>query len=261
MSRATVINSLARGLHILRLLADGAAPFGVTEVAEQLEVDPSTAYRLLATLQAQGFVAQDADSKKYTIGYGVLAIAGSIQRRLSVIEIARQYLRDVATKTGENAHVAIRDRACAVSIDSESATGILRVETTIGTPEPLYCTAVGKALLIDFSPEALHEIFGNASLKRYTAQTITNLDDLQADLARARRLGYAFDDEELHPGVKCIASPLRDHTGRVIAAFGISAPSVRLSRERVPDVASMIVSNAHAISALLGFAHPAAAAV
>ena len=254
MGRPTVINSLSRGAHILRLLANQASGLGATQVADLLRVDPSTAYRLLATLEQHGFVAQDPDTKKYSIGYGILEVASGLLRRISVVEVAQPYLRALSGATGENTHVAVRDRLSAVSVGSESATGTLRVETTIGSPEPLHCTAVGKALLADHTHALLLDLYGKEPLQRHTPHTITTLDQLEAELARVRRLGYAFDDEELHPGVRCIAAPVRDRSGAVIAAFGLSSPAVRLTRERVPEVAARICESADAISAQLGYA-------
>jgi DNA-binding IclR family transcriptional regulator len=260
MAGPTLINSLARGVQILRLLAVPAGNLGVTEIAERLDVDPSTAYRLLSTLEVHGFVAQDEESKKYSLGYGILEVTSGLLRHLSVVEVSQPHLYTVATKLGESAHVAVRDRRFAVSVGSESATGVLRVETILGTPEPLYCTAIGKALLLDFDRSQLVELFGDEKFQRHTPHTLTTIDELELDLARARRLGYAFDDEELHPGVRCIAAPVRDYTGRVIAAFGISSPAVRLTRDRAEDVAGEICEHARAISSQLGYVESRAAA-
>ncbi len=248
-----MINSLARGAQILRLLAEHPVSLGVTEVAERLRVDPSTAYRLLATLEAHDLVVQDEASKKYSIGYGVLEIASGLLHRFSVVEISRPFMQSVAARTGENTHVAVRNGCSAISLGSESATGILRVETTLGTAEPLHCSAIGKALLTDYAHEELATLFGDHVLERFTPNTITTLDELEADLIRTRRIGYAFDDEELHPGVRCIASPVRDRSGAIVAAFGLSTPSIRLTRERMPELAALIRESAAQISAQMGF--------
>ncbi len=245
----------------MRLLAEQPAGAGVTEIAERLNVDPSTAYRLLATLETHGFAMQHSETKKYSVGYGILEIASALLRRLSVVEIAQSHLREIALETGENTHVAVRERQSAVSVAAQSATGILRVETTIGTAEPLYCTAIGKALLTDFTYVQLVELLGTSPLRRFTPHTMTSVDELDKDLARVRRVGYAVDEEELHPGVRCIAAPVRDHTGLVIASFGISSPAVRLTRDRIPDVALCICAAAQTISAQLGYVQAAAGAL
>jgi IclR family transcriptional regulator, KDG regulon repressor len=254
MATPTVINSLSRGVQIMRLLADQPAGLGVTQLADRLNVDPSTAYRLLATLEQHGFAAQDAGTKKYSLGYGVLEIASGVLSRLSVVEIAQSHVRAIAVSTGENTHLAVRDRQSAVFVGCEPATGMLRVETTLGKAEPLHCTAVGKALLVDFTRAELLDLFGDKPLQRFTSHTITTIDELETELVRARRLGYAFDDEELHSGVRCISAPVRDRAGRIVAAFGISSPSVRLTRERIGEIGEQICASARAISAQLGYA-------
>jgi IclR family KDG regulon transcriptional repressor len=246
-----LINSLARGATALRLLGASDIPMGVTEVAERLKVDPSTAYRLLATLEAGGLVQQDPDSKKYSIGYGVLEIAFALLRRLSVVTLADPYLRSIAALTGESTHIAVLDGPRAVFIGRHSGAGILRVETTIGSSEPAYCTAVGKALLADSIEPELRRLFAEP-LTRYTPQTITSIDGLVTELERVHRNGYAYDDEELHPGVRCLAAPVRDHHGRIVAAFGLSMPSTRLSREHLPGLVEHITGAAESVSAQLG---------
>lgn len=253
-----MINSLSRGVETLRMLAEAGGPVGVTEVAERLQVDPSTAYRLLVTLEAGGLVQKDADSKKYGIGYGVLEIAYGLLRRLSVVSIADPYLRSIAALTGESTHVAVLDGTRAVFVGRQSGVGILRVETTIGSSEPAYCTAVGKALLADHLPAELRHLFGDEPLERFTPQTITTIPELSNELERVRRNGYAYDEEELHPGVRCVACPVRDHRGRIVAAFGLSMPATRLTREHLPGLVERITGAADNISSQLGFvAQPA----
>jgi IclR family transcriptional regulator, acetate operon repressor len=248
---ARFINSLSRGVEILRLLAQSDVPMGVTDVADRLSVDPSTAYRLLATLERGGLVSQDHDSKKYSVGYGVLEIANALLRKLSVVDASDPFLRSIAAQTRESTHVAVLDGPSAVFVARQSGAGILRVETTVGASEPAYCTAVGKALLADHSERDLRLVYAEP-LMRYTPHTITSVADLAVELERVRRNGYAFDDEELHPGVRCLAAPVRDHRGRIVAAFGVSMPATRLTRDLIPTLARDICGAADAISAQLG---------
>src|SRR5579864_9633798 len=249
---ARMINSLSRGVEVLRVLSEAGASVGVTEVAERLRVDPSTAYRLLVTLEAGGLVRKDVDSKKYGIGYGILEIAYGLLRRMSVVAVADPYLRSIAALTGESTHVAVLDATRAVFVGRQSGAGILRVETTIGSSEPAYCTAVGKALLADHSDADLRQLFGSEPLARHTPQTITTIEALNTEVERIRRNGYAYDDEELHPGVRCLAAPVRDYRGRLVAAFGLSMPASRLARENIPALVERITSAAAEISAQLG---------
>lgn len=248
-----MINSLSRGLHALTLLAQAEGAVGVSELAEMLGVDPSSSYRLLATLERHGYVLQEAQGKKYALGYAALELAGAVLRRLNVATIAAPHLRTLVNETGESAHLAVRDGANAVFIGQEVATAILRVDTTIGSSEPVHCTAVGKVLLSEMAEGELMAIFGGRPLPRFTSQTITSLDELLPELARTRTRGYAFDDEELHPGVRCLAAPVRDYQNRIIAAIGISGPTSRLTRERLPELSAAICDAAAAISEQMGY--------
>lgn len=247
-----MINSLSRGVEILQMLAEAGGPLGVGDVAERLRVDPSTAYRLLVTLEAGGLVLKTA-GKKYGVGYGVIEIAYALLRKMSVVTAADPYLRSIASSTGESTHVAVLDATRAVFVARQSGAGILRVETTVGSSEPAYCTAVGKALLADHTLADLHQLYGGGRLQRHTPQTITTVAELARELERVRRNGYAYDEEELHPGVRCVAGPVRDHRGRIVAAFGVSMPATRLTRQHLPALVQQVVSAADAISSELGF--------
>jgi IclR family acetate operon transcriptional repressor len=125
--------------------------------------------------------------------------------------------------------VAIADGNRAAVVAQACAPGMLRVDTPLGSHEPLYCTAVGKALLSDAEPIRVRTLIGSAPLTRYSPNTITNLEMLMTELHRTRDRGYAFDDEELHAGVRCIAAAVRDHSGTIVAA--VRQTAVELSRE------------------------------
>ena len=247
-----MINSLSRGLQILQLLAEANRPLGVTDIADRLSVDPSTSYRLLATLEKHKFIRQES-SKKYTLGFGVVAIAAALLRQIDVAAIAAPFLRELMTSTGESAHVAIADGNRAAVVAQACAPGMLRVDTPLGSHEPLYCTAVGKALLSDAEPIRVRTLIGSAPLTRYSPNTITNLEMLMTELHRTRDRGYAFDDEELHAGVRCIAAAVRDHSGTIVAAVGISAPASRLTRERTAAPVAAVRQTAVDLSAELGY--------
>jgi DNA-binding IclR family transcriptional regulator len=255
-----VINSLSRGLQILHLLAEENRPLGVTDIAERLAVDPSTSYRLLATLEKHRFVRQES-SKKYTLGFGIVTIASALLRQIDVAAIAAPYLRELMNETGESAHVAISDGNRAAVVAQACAPGMLRVDTPLGSHEPLYCTAVGKALLAETELLRVRTLIGSAPLPRYSPNTITNHEMLMTELQRTRDRGYAFDDEELHAGVRCIAAAVRDHSGTIVAAVGISAPASRLTRDRTAALVAAVQQTASDLSAELGFADPAEPAV
>ncbi|MGH2347421.1 MAG: IclR family transcriptional regulator [Chloroflexota bacterium] len=248
-----MLNSLGRGLRVLTMLADAAGPLGVTELAERLDVDPSSSYRLLATLEQHGFVRQVSPGRKYALGYAVIGLAASVLRKLDVVEAAGPRLRSLAAAGGETAHLAVLDGTNAVFIAREIAAAVLRVDSPIGSSEPAHCTAVGKALLIDTNRADLAARFGPGPYAAFTAQTITTLEDLVSDIRRTAARGYAYDDEETHSGVRCLAAPVRGHLGDTIAAIGISGPVGRLTRERLPVVAAVVQEAAKEVSLSMGF--------
>jgi DNA-binding IclR family transcriptional regulator len=249
---AHLINSLSRGLQILHLLAQENRPLGVTDIAERLSVDPSTSYRLLATLEKHRFIRQES-SKKYTLGFGIVTIASALLRQLDVASIAAPHLRELMQSTGESAHVAVADGSYVAIVAQACAPGMLRVDTPLGSREPLYCTAVGKALLSEADPLRVKALLGSAPLERYSPNTITNLEMLVTELQRTRDRGYAFDDEELHAGVRCIAAAVHDHSRTIAAAIGISAPASRLTRDRTTELVKAVRQSASDLSAELGY--------
>ncbi len=195
---------------------------------------------------------QDPATKKYSIGYGVLEVAAGLLRGMSVVDAAKPFMSALSASTGENTHVAVREPA-------RGRFGRFRVrfrhtarrnKGRIGRAPALHGSGEGAALRLYVC--AARRAFRRRAAAALYAQTITTLDLLDAELARVRRLGYSLDDEELHPGVRCIAAPVRDHLGRVVAAFGISSPAVRLSRARIPELAEEIRTAAAAISVQLG---------
>jgi len=167
-----VINSLSRGLQALAIMARSDGPLGVTELAEALGGDPSSSYRLLATLENHGFARQEAQGKKYTLGYAALDLASAVLRQLDVAGLAGPHLRRLVGRTGESAHLAVQDGTRAVFVGQEMATATLRVDTASGSFEPVHCTAVGKALLTALPDAELEALFPDGMLPRHTGQTI-----------------------------------------------------------------------------------------
>jgi DNA-binding IclR family transcriptional regulator len=251
-----MINSLGRGLKALTILAEAGGTLGVTELAERLGVDPSSSYRLLATLEQHGFVRQEAMGRKYTLGYAVLSLTAAVLRKLDVVEAAGPYLRVLAADTGESAHLAVLDGTNAVFVAREIADAVLRVDSVVGSSEPAHCTAVGKALVADFDRGMLAQRFGPGPYAAFTPRTIVTLDDLLTEAQRTRARGYASDHEETHPGVRCFAAPVRGHLGHTLAAIGISGPVSRLTRERQPSLAGAVRLAAEQVSLAMGFGAP-----
>lgn len=216
------VKALAKGLRALDLLAE-RADVGTNEIALALGIDKGAASRTMQTLVAAGYAVQNAKRRyqrgpKLRAGPATAAGAG-----LSIRERAHPLLERLHTATGETAHLAIRADDRVLYLDKVETDLPLRVDRPVGTLSPLHCTALGKIFLA----------FGEAPVPRtlagYTAHTAMDVDALRSALARIVQDGYAIDDEEFAVGIRCVAAPLRDAAGRVVAAIGISGPTARIS--------------------------------
>ncbi len=245
------IQSLARGLRIIDLLVNVNRPVTVTEVASMLEVDKSTASRLIHTLQSYGYIQQDRNSRAYVVGKRLHTIGWQITNRYALRETARPLLEQLAELTGECAHIGVYSSGKAlVTDDVQSDTSLLRVVGNTGRLIHLHNTAVGKGLLAhgDFPlPDELPAV---------TDCTITNPTTLQRELTRVRDQGFALDDEENEIGVRCIAAPVFDAMGATVAAIGISGPKVRVGDDKVNKLGQMVYEAAQRLSCELGYVPP-----
>lgn len=245
------IQSLARGLKILDMLAQADDSVSITRIAEVFEIDKSSASRLVQTLANYGFAEQDPHTRRYQLGTKVMALSRNWLRRSPLHEYARPYLYHLVEITGECAHIAIYSQGTAFFIADVESHATLRVATGIGRTTPLHCTAVGKVMLA-FSDVELPE-----TMEGVTPRTITNHNQLRLHLEQVRYQGYAVDDEEFTIGVRCLAAPVYDHSECAIATIGISGPTVRLTMDRIPEFAEMVIEAAAALSKRLGFHHAA----
>ena len=242
------IQSLAKGLKILNLLEHSRQGMGTTEVANQLDIDKSSASRLLHTLANYGFVEQDEATARYLLGPQLVTLGQRLLNRITLRDHARPYLYELVDKTGECAHLAIQAQRQALYIDQVESTAALRVESEIGTLAPLHCTALGKTLL------AFGDVRMPDELQPYTRRTVADRSSLAAQLEQTRQRGYAIDDEEYNYGVRCVAAAVYDHQGKLVGAIGISGPAGRVTLERIDEFGAVVKGIAGALSARLGYA-------
>ena len=242
------VQSLARGLEILDLLSQSENGMGATEVGNHLNINKSSASRLMQTLAAYGYIEQHPDTRRYSLGARLVNIGQSVLNRFPLRDQARPYLTQLTQATGECSHVAILAQGRALYIDQVESPSILRVETEIGILSPLHCTALGKVLLAanrSAMPEELTE---------YTPLTITDRDTLEAHLDEIATNGYAVDDEEHVPGVRCVAAPVFGFRKQVIGSIGISGPAGRVTDEKLPEFKQQVISIANKLSYRMGYA-------
>ncbi len=246
-----LLRSLARGLDLLDAMVEDAhrlgpdASLAVGEIAQRLNVDKSSASRLARTLGERGYLERDPVDRRYRLGPRMrhATVGPGSHERLR--EHARPFLYLLMKQSGECAHTAVLSGGQALIVDDVESAASLRVAGGVGRLNALHCTAVGKCLLA----------FGDADppdrLPARTDRTITDHDALAEELARTRARGWAFDDVENEPGVRCLAAPVRNAAGDTVACIGISGPTVRMPRARVPELARLVTDAARDLSVAL----------
>ena len=246
------IQSLDRGLIILEAVSRSSEPVSLAELTNLLGIDRSSAFRLANTLKRRGFLAYPAGRKDYILGSAVWRLAHQYDWGTMLIRVSREPLKQLASRTNETAHLAIREGRHALFIDHAAVNHVIAVSGQTGEMVPLYCTAHGKALLADFDLAELRAVFGSGPLRNYTKQTPKTLAQLADTCAQIRAQGYATDDGEFQEGVRCAAAPIRAHDGMVIGSIGISAPVLRFPKERYRTIGLQVKEAADQITDGLG---------
>ncbi|KQW47519.1 IclR family transcriptional regulator [Nocardioides sp. Root1257] len=244
------VQSVDRALTILEVLAR-VGEAGVTEIAGELGVHKSTAFRLVSTLEAHRLVEQTSDRGRYRLGVGVLRLAGATTARLDLVQEARPVCRQLAADTGETVNIAVLSESSALYLDQVAGSSALQPHNWVGQHIPLHATSNGKVLLSGLDDGRVQELLG--TLSRYTPTTITKKGKLREELALVREQGYAVAMDELEEGLTAAAAPIRNAHGDVIASMSVSGPTFRLSEERVADVLPLLVEAAGEVSHRLGW--------
>jgi DNA-binding IclR family transcriptional regulator len=247
----STVQSVDRAATILELLAHEGES-GVTEIAAQLGVHKSTAFRLIATLERRGLVEQNAERGKYRLGVGILRLAGATTARLDVVQEARPLARALAAKTGETVNIAVLSEGAALYLDQVAGGSSLQSHNWVGQRIPLHATANGKVLLSGLSDQQIASAVGSR-LRSYTPTTITSLKRLTAEIDEIRAAGHAVVVDELEQGLTAIAAPLRNVHGDVIASLSVSGPTFRFDDEKLGAAVEQVVEAADEICRRLGW--------
>ena len=244
------VQSVDRALTILEALAR-AGVAGVTEVAAELDVHKSTAFRLMSTLESHDLVEQTGDRGKYRLGVGVLRLAGATTARLDVVQEARQICRRLAATTGETVNLAVLSGHSALYLDQVAGSSSLQSHNWVGQHIPLHATSNGKILLSELDDARLQDVLDK--LPGYTHRTITKKAPLVSELAEVRERGYAVAVDELEVGLTALATPVRNAHGDVICSMSVSGPTFRLPPDRVEEVLPLLIEAADELSHRLGW--------
>jgi IclR family acetate operon transcriptional repressor len=249
--RSYNITALQRGLRLLQLFSESPQGLAAKQVASRSRLPVSTVHRFLANLETAGFLNCGGDGV-YRLGVACFAIG---QAALGQLDI-RPYLQELNQQTRETTHLTVRHGLSAVYVEKLDSPEPLRIHSRIGAAVPLYCTAVGKVMLGYMPDDERERVLLQLALKRLTPNTVGNLQELQAELYRVRRNGFASDLEENELHIRCIAAPIWDHAGCVNASLSITAPTVRMPAARLRQLAPLIQAAGLQISRELGYQTP-----
>jgi IclR family acetate operon transcriptional repressor len=259
------VQSVERAFVLLEALAE-VGPEGMTlsELARLLGVSKSSAYAILQTMLAGGFVADSGSgmSRRYRLGMALARLGDVVVSQIALRDVAMAVMRELTRETGLTSRVAVLDEPYAVVIarvDAPHTT--VRFTANLGKREHLHCSAVGKAMLAALPETSVREILATAGLPEKTAHTITDAGALQTELESVARRGYAIDDEEDAEGVFCVGSAVIDHSARCVGAISVTGLKLDLPAWRVEQLGRTVCDHAGRISALLGAPAVAEAAV
>ena len=247
-----LINSILRAGNILKCFSGEKAHFKVSEVARLLHLDRSTTYRILLTLEKGGFLEKDTKTGEYSLGVAAFEVGNAYLGRADFPRIAKPIMSDLALEVQETVHLAILSQTEILYVDKVDSPRTLGVMSKVGQRGPVYCTALGKVLLAFLPDEERSKILGRIQFEPLTRNTITSKKGFLEDLKEVRRRGYARDHREIEEDVECIAAPIRNHLGEVIAGISISGPQRKTHIPREKMFAGHVMKAAAVISSKLG---------
>jgi DNA-binding IclR family transcriptional regulator len=252
MTKERYLNtSLAKALRVLEFFNGAEQGLSLSEIAQRLGTKPGSVYPIVYTLHKFGYLERDPETKRYKLGLRILALANQILSSLDIREKAKPILKKLARELEVNAHLAVLYEDEVLYLDREEAAPSVVIPSVIGRRVPPHCTALGKVLLAH-NTEALERILGKGPLPALTPNTITNPEVLRRELERVRTQGYAVDWEEFHEGNICVAAPVRNYRGHVVAAISISFSKTRLTHEPLDRFIEAVTRKADDLSQALG---------
>lgn len=244
---------LEKSLQILEYMINYPYGISLSELEAGVHLNKSTIYRILYTLKEHGYIRQNPGNSKYYLGFEFLAFS-SVFEDTDISRIAAPHLQRLAEATKDLCHLVIRDNTEGVYISKvePSDNGGIRVRSRIGARIPLHCTSVGKVLLANLPDAEVEEILEITGLPARTIHTITNPLALKKELEKVRQQGYAIDDLENEENIRCVAAPVRDHTGKVVASVSSTGTVLSMTEETLPQVIREVCACAELISQELG---------
>lgn len=248
----TGVQSLGRAFSILEEVARHRDGIGLADLSKRVGLHNSTTFHLAKTMVSLGYIRQERETKRYRIGRPLFALAASALDEIEMASVATPLLEGLSAQTGESSHFAVRMGDTVVVIARTSGPGAFQLTDRVGVVRPAHCTALGKVILASLRPDQLERFLERVELAPSTEKSITSIPVLLREIEEIRRTGIAFDDGEFNIEVRCVAVPVTDFTGKIVAALGISGPIWRLSNQALQGRAKIVQAAANRLSAEFG---------
>jgi DNA-binding IclR family transcriptional regulator len=254
-ARATSSTAL-KALRVLEVVAAEPRPLSLSEVAHSAALDKSVVHRMLGTLVHAGYIRQDPESRRYSMGYRVVTLSRNLLAENEVVRLAREVLERFAVETGEGVHLVVLDGSETVLVQRVKGSQLVAVDFQVGDRSELHCTSIGKALLA-YQDAAFIESIVAGGLVGRTANTIVDDARLRRELEAVRRDGYAIDDREMYDNMRCIAAPVFERDAPVRMGISCSGPDSRFSLDYLGHLRDPLLAASRELSARLGGEAPA----
>lgn len=248
------VQSIERAFKLLDILSEYPEGIQITRLSENVGLSKSTVHRLLATLINLNYVYKDPESEKYKLSYRIISLSRNLINNIDIIPVAKPFLEALSEEVNETIHLCIEDMGEVMYVDKIESNQTIRMFSRVGSRAPMYCTGVGKVLLAGKDPEDYQRLAEKIEFVSKTPNTIVNKEQLEQVVGAIREQGYGLDDIENEEGIRCIAAPIFDSHGKVIASFSISGPTTRMTMERVNnELVSKVKDTSMKISRQLGY--------
>ena len=228
---ANVIKSLNNALDLLEEFKGDRDELGVTELSNRLNLHKNNIFRLLATFETKGYIEQNKATENYRLGVKSLELGQTFIKQLGLVRPVKPFLKEIVKECNEMAYIGIIRQNSVVCLDVEESSQTVMVTNHVGLRLPIHCTAIGKAQIAYATEEELEKLGILDNMERFTPNTIVNKVEFIKQIKEVARRGYALDNEEYNPGVKCVAVPIRDYMGRVVGGISVPGPSFRMTDE------------------------------
>ncbi len=245
--------SAVKVIKIIEAMSRRRGPVRLQDIARDSGLPTSTTIRFLNSLIELGYVQQQRETARYALTLKLCRVAGDISQNTSYRDVVRPYMEELTERLSESSCMAVMEGAKALYVDVVDAPDqLLKTLQRIGKSAPLHSTGVGKCLLLGLASRERRSLLEQTPLVRLTEHTHASMESLERDLELSRKRGYALDDEECELGVRCVAAPVSDHSGNIVASISISGPSSRITPKRIDQIASDLIETARVVSRALG---------